>query len=224
MNPNAGIKPVTLEMDAGGHPFVVQTAVLWDENEVILVDAGLPGQSRLIQETLAKEGFPFDKLTKIIITHQDRDHIGSLHDLAAASGGRIKVLANELTKPILQGEAPNRRGITYPPTPVDMVLRDGDVLPYCGGIRVIFTPGHTPDHMSLYHEPSKTVIAGDALTSQNGKLMPPDPGFTADMDTALKSLSKLQSLNIEAVITYHGGLCTENIPERLAEIAGSRHE
>ena len=220
MATTAGIKPLILEMDANGSPFIVHAALLWDENDVILVDTGIPGQLDVIRKALAQAGFPFEKLTKIIITHHDMDHIGSLPDLVHASEGRIKVLAHELAKPYILGEIPTlKRKIIVPPTKVDVTLQDGVVLPDCGGIQVIFTPGHTPDHISLYHVPSKTIISGDALTSTDGVLMSPDPSFTPDMPTALKSVAKMLEFDIETVITYHGGVCTDNIKDRLAVIA-----
>jgi len=33
---------------------------------------------------------------------------------------------------------------------VDKTLEDGEELPFCGGITVIHTPGHTPGHICLY--------------------------------------------------------------------------
>ncbi|SFK96955.1 Glyoxylase, beta-lactamase superfamily II [Paenibacillus sp. 1_12] len=220
MTAGSGIKAVELAMKAGEHMFVVHAALLWDENDGILVDTGIPGQLEVIRNTLAQEAVSFDKLTKIIITHQDLDHIGSLPDLLSASEGRIEVFAHELTKPYILGETPIiKRGILVPPSKVDVTLQDGDELPYCGGIQVIFTPGHTPDHISLYHKPSKTLIAGDALTSNDGVLMPPNKAFTPDMEQALSSVGKLLDYDIETVITYHGGVCTERIKERLAAIS-----
>ncbi|MFC0211531.1 MBL fold metallo-hydrolase [Paenibacillus chartarius] len=220
MSGNTGVKAVKLDMDAGGRSFVVHATLLWDERDVILVDTGIPGQIERIRDTLAAEGFPLDRLTKVIITHQDLDHIGGLPGLVGATNGRIEVLAHELTKPYIQGEAPLlKRGIVVPPARVDATLQDGDILPYCGGIRVVFTPGHTPDHICLYHEPSRTLISGDALTSHEGTLMPPDPNFTPDMEEARRSVAKLLPLPIETIITYHGGVCTERLQERLAEIS-----
>ncbi|OCT11342.1 MBL fold metallo-hydrolase [Paenibacillus pectinilyticus] len=223
MADQAGVQPLILNMDINGNPFIVHAALLWDEQEVVLVDTGLPGQLGLIRDKLAEASFPFEKLTKIIITHHDMDHIGSLPDLVNASEGRIEVLAHELGKPYILGEVPavkSKRLAT--PSKVDVLLQDGDVLPYCGGIQVIFTPGHTPDHISLYHPNSQTLIAGDALTSQDGVLMPPNPQFTPDMPLALKSVAKMLDYDIKTVITYHGGVCTENIKERLAEIANGQ--
>ncbi|CAH1208175.1 putative metallo-hydrolase YflN [Paenibacillus allorhizoplanae] len=220
MADQAGIQPLILDMDVNGNPFTVHAALLWDEKDVILVDTGIPGQLELIRDQLAAASFPFEKLTKIMITHQDMDHIGSLPELVGAAEGRIEVLAHELGKPYIQGEVPLvKRKILATPTKVDVTLQDGDELPFGGGIQVIYTPGHTPDHISLYHPKSKTLISGDALTSQDGVLMPPNPHFTPDMPLALESVAKLLDYDIETVITYHGGVCTENIKERLAEIA-----
>ncbi|WP_268747713.1 MBL fold metallo-hydrolase [Cohnella kolymensis] len=74
----------------------------------------------------------------------------------------------------------------------------------------------------MYHQSSKTLIAGDALTSHEGIIMPPSRDHTPDMESALKSVAKLLDVEIHTVITYHGGVCTDGIKERLAEIAGKQ--
>jgi glyoxylase-like metal-dependent hydrolase (beta-lactamase superfamily II) len=70
------------------------------------VDTGIPGQLELIRKTLAEESLTFEKLTKIIITHQDQDHIDSLPELVAASEGRLEVLSHVLAKSYILGEVP----------------------------------------------------------------------------------------------------------------------
>ena len=40
---------------------------------------------------------------------------------------------------------------------------DGQLLPGSGSVRVVHTPGHSPGHISLLVEPSRTLITGDAL-------------------------------------------------------------
>jgi glyoxylase-like metal-dependent hydrolase (beta-lactamase superfamily II) len=42
-------------------------------------------------------------------------------------------------------------------------LADGQVLDVAGGLRVVATPGHSPGHISLVHEASRTLITGDAI-------------------------------------------------------------
>ncbi|MBT2738701.1 MBL fold metallo-hydrolase [Bacillus sp. ISL-7] len=217
---NVGVKSVVLEVSAGSYSFIVHAALLWDEKDVILVDTGTPGHAKLIQDTLNRESNFFERLTKIIITHQDYDHIGSLPELLANTDERLVVLAHPLSKPYIMGDLPLiKGGPEVEPSKVDISLQDSEILPYCGGIQVIYTPGHTPDHISLYHQPTKTLISGDALTAKDGVLMPPMPEFTLDMDSALKSVAKLIELDIETVITYHGGVCTDRIKERLTAIA-----
>ncbi|MNW11995.1 hypothetical protein D3C71_2095670 [compost metagenome] len=49
--------------------------------------------------------------------------------------------------------------------------------------------------------------------------MPPNAQFTPDMPLALESVAKLLDYDIETIITFHGGVVTENIKERLAQIS-----
>jgi glyoxylase-like metal-dependent hydrolase (beta-lactamase superfamily II) len=108
-----------------------------------------------------------------------------------------------------------------PKTSVDTAVADEEVLPYCGGITVIFTPGHTPGHICLYLNQSKILIAGDALVAVDGELRGPNPQATYDMDAALKSLKKLTQYDIETVICYHGGVYRDSANERLTELASA---
>ena len=55
--------------------------------------------------------------------------------------------------------------------------------------------------------------------AENGKLLGPNPQFTPDMQTALKSLEKFTKFDIETVICYHGGVYKDNANQRLAELA-----
>ncbi|NBD23845.1 MBL fold metallo-hydrolase [Paenibacillus glycinis] len=205
-------------MENRGNPF--NPTVLWDDRDVILVDTGIPGQTELIRVAFQEAGIPFEKLTKVLITHQDMDHIGSLPDLVQAFGDRIQVLAHEVAVPYLAGEIPldKSKKLVSTPVKVDVALQDGDVLPFAGGIRVVFSPGHTPDHTSFYHIPSKTLIAGDALTAQDGILQSYSPAYTPDQATALQSIAKFRSLELEKIIAYHGGECTDNLQDRLQAI------
>lgn len=222
-------------------------SLLWDKDNVVLVDTGLPGQLPVFQTTLVQVGVPLERLTHIIITHQDIDHIGGLPAILAAVPHKVQVLANATEKPYIQGDKPLvkmtpeaidkavarlppeisearraafRSTMENPPkAPVDDVLADGQRLPICGGMIAVNTPGHTPGHMSLYHQPSKCLIAGDALVVSDGQLNGPNPNATADMAEALRSLARLAAYDIDAVICYHGGLYRGNGNQRIAAIA-----
>jgi len=197
-----------------------------------LADTGLPGQLDAIATLLADAGVRVADLKQIILTHQDIDHVGSLHDLVQASGARVLAYAVEtpyidgsepprFARPEVLAQRPELRAVAerFQPTPVDEQLHDGARLDLAGGVRVIFTPGHTPGHMCLYHERSRTLIAGDALTSNDGQLMGPNEGATPDMPTASQSVRRLAELDVQTIICYHGGAVTVDANNQLQRVA-----
>ena len=197
-----------------------------------LVDTGLPGQLEAIATVLADAGVRVQDLKRIILTHQDIDHVGSLHDLVQASGARV--LAHAVETPYIDGSEPPRfarpevlaqrpelRAVAeaFQPTPVDEQLQDGTRLDLAGGVLVISTPGHTPGHMCLYHERTRTLIAGDALTANDGQLMGPNEGATPDMPTASQSVRTLAELDVQTIICYHGGVVAVDANQQLRRVA-----
>lgn len=153
--------------------YIIHPILLWDDEMAVLIDTGFPGQIEDIRIEMGKVGVSFDELKAVILTHQDIDHIGSLPELLQNCGSNIKVYAHDLDKPYIEGELPLLKDaqVQNPPKgKVDDTLVDGQELPYCGGILIIHTPGHTPGHISLYLRQSKTLIAGDSMYSVNGIL------------------------------------------------------
>lgn len=224
----------------------IYPTLLWDADSATLIDTGFPNMRASIRDELAKNGVPFEKLTRIILTHQDIDHIGSLPDLLRDSPAAIEVAAHTEEKPYIQGDKPlikanpaqgskmtqsmppERRAafealLRNPPAaPVTRTLSDGEELPEYGGLVVIHTPGHTPGHICLYHRASKTLIAGDALTAPDGVLLGPRPQVAADIALARRSLEKLLPFEITQVVCYHGGICSgtaEAIREKIEQLA-----
>ena len=197
-----------------------------------LVDTGLPGQLDAITTVLADAGVNVADLKRIILTHQDIDHVGSLHDLVQADGARVLAYAVEtpyidgselprFARPEVLAQRPELRAVAehFQFTPVDEQLQDGMRLDLAGGVRVIATPGHTPGHMCLYHERTRTLIAGDALTANDGQLMGPNEGATPDMPTASQSVQKLAQLDVQTIICYHGGAVTVDANTQLQRVA-----
>ncbi|WP_338472313.1 MBL fold metallo-hydrolase [Niallia sp. XMNu-256] len=218
---NEGIQLIELHDVINDVEMVFRPTIIWDDKDVVLIDTGYPGHLEDIKTSLEK--LPNGKLTKIIITHHDYDHLGSLYEIIQGFDHKIEVYAHELTKPYIQGEKPLiKTGINVPKTLVDVTVEDGQVLPFCGGITVIFTPGHTPDHIGLYHQDTKTLITGDAMTADQGQLQIPNPKFTLDMDQALVSLNKFLDFDIETAICYHGGVCRDGIKERISTLAAGK--
>lgn len=87
-----------------GRVEAIHPTLIGDEDTVMLVDTGFPGQLALFREAMAEAGVPFNRLTKIVITHQDLDHIGGLPAMIGELGQGVEVLASEVEKPYIQGE------------------------------------------------------------------------------------------------------------------------
>jgi glyoxylase-like metal-dependent hydrolase (beta-lactamase superfamily II) len=181
---------------------------------------------------MAEAGVRVQDLKRIVLTHQDIDHVGSLHALLQASGARV--LAHDLETPFIDGsEVPRfatpevlarqpqlRQAVErFQPTPVDEALRDGARLDVAGGVRVIFTPGHTVGHICLYLERSRTLVAGDALTAGEGRLLGPSPNATPDLPTAGASVRKLAGLDAQTIVCYHGGVVADDASGQLRRLA-----
>jgi glyoxylase-like metal-dependent hydrolase (beta-lactamase superfamily II) len=240
-----GVEMLQLQVESFGVRSELNPTLIWDEKNAILIDTGLPGYWNALQQALQEAGVPHEKLTAIIVTHQDLDHIGSLPQAVNGPTGRVKVYAHELERSYVEGKLPlikttpaamapllnqlpeemRRRALAvfeHPPrADVDETLDDGQELPFCGGIRVVHTPGHTAGHLSLYLQRSKILIAGDALICEDGVLQEPVRA-TLDMEEAMRSVSKLAELDIEAIVCYHGGLCAVNAGEQLRKLAANR--
>ncbi|AEG61492.1 MBL fold metallo-hydrolase [Desulforamulus ruminis] len=237
-----GVAMLEIAANVMGAPRRIYPTLLWEGDTVILVDAGYPGQWPLIREAMEQAGMAADQLNKVIITHHDVDHVGSLPNIVRECP-RVQVLAHEQEKSYIQGEKqpvkvarlesqldslPEEMKSLYEKlkasfenlkTPVDRTLTAGEELPHCGGITVIYTPGHTPGHISLYLRQSKTLITGDALLIEEGRLLPMSQHIHWDAELAAKSLQELTQYDIQAVICYHGGLYKDNPNRRIAELA-----
>ncbi|MFC9540172.1 MBL fold metallo-hydrolase [Lysinibacillus sp. NPDC056959] len=203
------------------HGHIIHPTLLWDQEMAVLIDTGFPGQMEDLRVAMEKVGVPFDKLKVVILTHQDIDHIGSLPNILQKYGNTIKVYAHELDKPYIQGDLTLLKDghlKDLPKGKVDDILKDGQELPYYGGIRIIHTPGHTPGHISLYLKESKTLIAGDSMYSVNGIIGGIHIPTALDIDEARNSLKKYLELDIESVICYHGGLSKDKINEQIQKV------
>ncbi|GAB6489171.1 putative hydrolase [Bacillus sp. UMTAT18] len=201
--------------------FIIHPILLWNDEMAVLIDTGFPGQFEDIQVEMERVGVSVDKLKVVILTHQDIDHIGSLPDVFENGVSDIKVYAHELDKPYIEGDLPLLKDVHVENPPkgkVSDTVIDGQELPYCGGIRILHTPGHTPGHISLYLKRSKILVAGDSMYSVNGVLGGVHAPTTLNIMEARQSLKKYLNLDIKSVVCYHGGLSKGNIKIQLQNL------
>lgn len=227
-------------------PGVIHPVLIHDETNAVLVDTGLPGMAGEIAEAVEAAGVPLPRLTHIVLTHSDMDHVGSLAGLLALCPQKVQVLCHEREKPYVECDVPplrltaleaglkNLTGETLAQmsalaaslranyrnlrAEVTKTVEDGEEIT-CGA-RVVSTPGHTPGHICLYLTESKTLIAGDALNAEGGELKASPERLAYNREEYRASLKKLAELDIERVVCFHGGEYDQSVSQRLKEIAG----
>ncbi len=186
-----------------------------DDGSVTLVDCGLkraPG--RIVAGLRAIGRHPSD-VTRILLTHAHLDHAGGAADMAARTGAPVAVHEADAAyveagrhpspdRSLLAGRLMARLpGQRFPPVAVGKRLDDGELLDVAGGLRIVATPGHTPGHVSLLHEPTGTLITGDALFNVRHLTYSPRPLCT-DFRLSRRTAHVLGELEYERVGFTHG--------------------
>ena len=174
-----------------------------ETQEGVVIDPGEePG--RILAE-IKKDGLT---IKYILNTHAHFDHILANEALMKATGAPLAI--HPLDVPLLQaGGGAAAFGMSVPPCPEpDILLAEGDTISF--GIytfQVLFTPGHTPGHVSFYEPNTRIVFDGDVLFA--GGIGRVDlPG--GDYETLMNSINeKLMTLPDETTVcSGHGPVTT----------------
>ena len=224
--------PIT--MSFGNTENTVYPTLLLDHQNKILVDCGFIGALPILEKKLLEVGLSTEQLTGLVLTHHDHDHMGAAAVLKRANP-HIKVYASAKEAPFITAkEKPLRLRQaeeyqkTLPPeqqafgkafcellrrvepVSVDEFLCDGDRMDWCGGCRIIETPGHTPGHISLLVEQDSIVITGDAFALEKGLPVIANLQFTLNLEQAARSMETLLGLKARTYFCYHGGVYSED--------------
>lgn len=100
----------------------------------------------------------------VLNTHAHWDHVSANTDLLEATDAELAIHPSELPLLRARGGA-DLWGIPVKPSPEpDIELTEGQVI-QVGKLKlqVIFTPGHTPGHVSFYESDAGVVFDGDVL-------------------------------------------------------------
>ncbi|WP_458206306.1 MBL fold metallo-hydrolase [Haladaptatus sp. NG-SE-30] len=195
-----------LTFDRGDHQTTIHPAGVETETGLILLDAGFPGQIDGLASALADDGFEFEDVETLLLTHQDGDHVGGASELVSRTDATV--MAHPRDAPAIEGDEDpiKSSGDRYPPVPVDVQVVEGVVFrTEAGPMWVVETPGHTPGHVSLILPDSDLLIAGDAMTADENGLAGPNERFTPKMDEAIDSVGKLTQFDVHRTLCYHGG-------------------
>ena len=196
----------------------VNLYLILEPDSATLIDTGLQKSgAALVLSALEKLGRKPSDLKRILITHADPDHIGSVAALKTASGATVMIGRGDASA-MARGVAarpPNSAIVKFifglmmpksvPSQVADVQLEDGTVIPeVLGGLQVIATPGHTAGHFAFYSPRDRILFAGDSMTVGGGKLRWSNGPFTLDYTQGLASVRRLEALHPTTVCCGHG--------------------
>jgi glyoxylase-like metal-dependent hydrolase (beta-lactamase superfamily II) len=186
-----------------------------DQDGLTLIDAGMPKEKALLFKVLDEFGYQPQQLLRILVTHADIDHAGSLAAIQSVTGAAV--FAGEETAQLLQkGKSPDHLPrliqwlantfFKYQPVPQSClhIVNDGDELPVLNGLVALATPGHTNDHFSFYSVKKGVLFTGDAINNRNGILQRTPKRITADEEAANQSAISLIELAPATILCGHG--------------------
>lgn len=201
-------------------------AYLVDDGDVTLVDAGQPGDLADLRRELDAAGYAERDLDRILLTHYEVDHVGTLADLAFDG----PIYAMEPDASFLDGSRrpplSRRKGVlqrflglrlSHPSNPVRRI-GDGETV---GGFTASHTPGHTPGHAVYVHETLDVVLLGDLVVSENGHLGTPPWYFAYSTRENAASVRELagRNLGFEIAAPGHGRPIDSGGARALADLA-----
>lgn len=228
-SPVVALAPGVWRIPTVGRAFINSYALENDDGSVTLVDCGVKRAPARIVRGLAAIGKHPADVTRIVLTHAHPDHAGGAAEVARRTGAPLALHAADVAY-AEAGESPPRdptiRGArlftrmapgSFPAFEVAQPLADADLLDDVGGgLRVLHTPGHTPGHVSLLHEPTRVLITGDALFNVAGVRWPVKLLCT-DFEMTQQTAHVLGELEYDAVAFTHGPEITERARDRVRE-------
>ncbi len=165
------------------------TYLLCGAGEATLIDAGVghPDHLSAIAGELDRRAA---RLVQVLVTHAHGDHASGAPALAAAY--------------------PDARFKKHPwvgfderyPAPWESI-GDDDRLDAGGQpLRVLHTPGHSPDHLAFWHEPTGTVFTGDLVVKGSSVMIHASGG--GDLSDYLESLQRVAAIGPRRLLPAHG--------------------
>jgi len=144
----------------------------------------------------------------VLNTHAHWDHVSANADVLEATGAQLAIHPDDLPLLRARGGA-DLWGIPVKPSPEpDVELAEGQLITIGQlELKVLFTPGHTPGHVSFYEADAGVLFDGDVLFKQGiGRTDLPGGNHHALMHSIRNVLLALPSETV--VYSGHGPATT----------------
>ena len=174
--------------------------IVAEEDRALVIDA-ISHESGDTQTHLFEIGIKSIQIAAI--THAHRDHYRGLKALLNRYGG--KVICNLDARPRLTH--------TFKEEDIGMALKGGESLEIADfKIDVLYTPGHSPDHICFYLKKEGLLFSGDTILGWGTSIISPPEG---DMAAYMNTLQELTKLDINFICPGHGPVIKERANDRI---------
>lgn len=203
-------------------------AYLVDDDAVTLVDAGTPWDTATIRTELAEAGVAVRDIDRVLLTHYDLDHVGTLASLAptleaTVYGGRfdLELLTGRRAPPWRNRKGALQRAaglLLDRPSLECKALPDGVSI---GSFTAFHTPGHTPGHIAYVSEALEVALLGDLVQVSNGELEASGWLVSYDLPSVRESIARLaaEAPAFEIACAGHGEPLLTNGDDALETVA-----
>lgn len=207
--------------------------ILLKGNVPALLDTGMRSSAPDLIKELRSRGVGGGDDLYILVSHRHPDHAGSASPLSKNFPRAILGLHKASVKHLLDPRRLNEGarevlgeyGEAMDPLPEGrevITLKDGDIIDLGSGfeVEVVYTPGHTSDHLSFYERKTRLMYCGDAagvLYPPLGRITPTAfyPSFKPHL--YLQSLERMMGYDIDILAFAHYGAVLQGAEDILGK-------
>lgn len=200
---------------------IVNIFLICIDDILVLIDTGPADSKPFIFNAVKKIGYQPADIKHIIITHSHHDHSGSLADILKDVNATVYMHPNDAVLV--------RRGIAYrfgskilkqffdtitislrvklpfiniKPVRQITEVNDGDCIPDCGGLCVIYAPGHSAGQIALLYETDNGIMLVADAAENHGKLILARQ--YQDKDQSMATIKKIAGFDFNIALFSHG--------------------